>query len=282
MRRETFFDLEIASIAPGEEPPREAHWVRIEEPSPAEVEARIREGWFYKPVYVTYAIPAPPSLDAYIEGAFRTGTRNKPRRLLKRVPERYELEVDEGAARAAEFHGLYRRTVVAKPRGRDRLAEYETGFGPGWTGFYLRAAGGMVAGILVHEEGGHLSVGYGGFDPAHRSLDLEHFLIMKVIERAAERGAGIVSLGMDTNRYGHHLPLGLPAYKLRLGFVPLPFEGAGRELVKVQHFDVFDDGLFFYSYGARGLVGNLFTREEPDLRPFRHHVAPPVRTWPIP
>ena len=140
----------------------------------------------------------------------------------------------------------------------------------------------MIAGILVHQGLDQLSVGYGGFDPAHRQLDLEHYLIMQVLERARERGMPWVTLGMDTNRYGHHLPLGLPAYKLRLGFTPLPCEGAGRELVNVRRFDVFPKGLFFYSFGDRGLVGNYFARGTPDLRPLRHHNAPPIRVHPIP
>jgi hypothetical protein len=84
---------------------------------------------------------------------------------------------------------------------------------------------------------------------------------------------------MDTNRYGHHFALGLPAYKLRIGFTPLAWEPAGRELVKFQRTEPFEKGLFFYSYEGRGIVGNLFTREEPDLRPFRHHNAPEIRTY---
>ena len=135
----------------------------------------------------------------------------------------------------------------------------------------------MVAGVLVHALRHHLSVAYGAFDPAHRKLDLEHFLIMQVMRRCMERRVATLSLGMDTNRYGHHLPLGLAAYKLRIGFTPLPWEPAGRELARFQSFDVFEGGLFFYSFEGRGLAGNLFTRGEPDLRPYAHHNAPPVR-----
>ena len=121
-------------------------------------------------------------------------------------------------------------------------------------------------------------MGYGAFDPNHRDLDLEHFLIMKTMERAGERGLPWVTLGMDTNRYGHHLPLGLPAYKLRIGFSPMAWEPAGRELVQVNGFDVFEDGLFFYAYGGNGLEGHFFMRGEADLRPLQHHTAPPIRT----
>jgi hypothetical protein len=124
-------------------------------------------------------------------------------------------------------------------------------------------------------------VAYGAFDPEHRGLDLEHYLIMQVIERCVKRRVPALSLGMDTNRYGHHLAIGLPAYKLRIGFTPLPWEPAGRELLRIQNFDRFERGLFFYSYDGRGLVGNLFTREEPDLRPYRHHNAPDIRPFRI-
>jgi hypothetical protein len=276
---EDFFDLRIATVAPGEAPPAGAHWLRIQDPPPRLVPALEREGWFHKPLYVTYVLPVPASLEEYIRDSFRTGTRNKPRKLLRDVPRRYRLEVDPGAARIDVFRDLYRRTVVARPRGKDRLAEHEEGFGGEWTGLYLFDGAAMAAGILAHEPPGHLSVAYGAFEDA--PLDLEHFLLMKAMERAAERRCRRVSLGMDTNRYGHHLSIGLPAYKLRLGFFPAAWEPAGRESARIRSFDVFEEGLFFYGYEGRGLAGHLFTRGKPDLRAFRHHNAPPVRVHAI-
>ena len=277
MEFEDFFDLRIATLGPGEEPPPGAHLARIEEPSRGEVERRAGEGWFYKPRYVTYVIDLPDTLEAYIEGSFRSGTRNKPRKLLRDVPERYRLAVDEEGAQAAAFRDLYRRVIVGRPRGRDRVGEHEGGFGPGWIGFHLFDGASMVAGVMVHALRHHLSIAYGAFDPAHRKLDLEHFLIMQVMRRCMERRVATLSLGMDTNRYGHHLPLGLAAYKLRIGFTPLPWEPAGREVAAFQSFDVFEKGLFFYGFEGRGLAGHLFTRGEPDLRPYAHHNAPPLR-----
>jgi hypothetical protein len=281
MRREDFFDLTIATLGPGEAPPPEAHLARLLMPSPKEVAARIPEGWFYKPCYVTYVLRVRGSVEDYIEEAFHAGSRNKPRRLLREVPRRYTLTVAEDARGLAEFKELYRRTIVSRPRGRDRVGEHEDGFRDGWVGLYLHEGASLVAGVLVHELPDHLSVAYGAFDPAHRGLDLEHYLIMQAIERCSRLRVPVLSLGMDTNRYGHHLAIGLPAYKLRIGFTPLPWEPAGRELAKFQRFEVFEKGLFFYSYEGRGMVGNLFTREEPDLRPFGHHNAPPVRTFRI-
>lgn len=277
MRLEEFFDLRIATLDPGEEPPPGVHLSRIEGPSRREIERRSAEGWFYKPCYVTYVIDVPGSLDAYIERSFRSGARNKPRKLLRDVPGRYRLAEEEGGRGFPQFRDLYRRVIVGRPRGRDRVGEHEEGFGPGWLGYYLYDGPAMVAGVMVHALRRHLSIAYGAFDPAHRKLDLEHYLIMQVMRRCMELGVETLSLGMDTNRYGHHLPLGLAAYKLRIGFTPLPWEPSGRELLKVQSFDVFEDGLFFYSYEGRGLAGNLFTRGEADLRPYRHHNAPPVR-----
>src|SRR5215468_792734 len=46
MHREAFFDLSIATVAPGEDPPADAHVVRILEPSRAEIAPRAAEGWF--------------------------------------------------------------------------------------------------------------------------------------------------------------------------------------------------------------------------------------------
>ncbi len=282
MKLEDFFDLRIATVAWGEAAPPDADWVRVLDPARAVIRAGRAAGWNYKPCYVMYVLPTPVSVEAYIEGSFRSGTRNKPRKLLREVPKRYALSVEHGDSGLEAFKDLYRRTIVARPRGRDRVAEHEEGFDREWRGFYLREKDSLVAGILVHDSGDHLSVGYGAFDPAHRALDLEHYLIMQVIDLAARRRAAWVSLGMDTNRYGHHLPLGLPAYKLRIGFTPVPCEPAGRELLMLQGFDRFESGLFFYTYAARGLEGNLFTRGEPDLRPFAHHNAPPLRVHRIP
>jgi hypothetical protein len=282
---EEFFDLRIATLRPGEEEPPGVHWVRIEDPSPAEVRERAELGWYYKPCAVTWVLRVPPSLDAYIQGSFRAGTRNKPRKLLRDVPVRWRFEADDAGAGIDAFVDLYRRTIGSRQRGRDRIAEHHAdGFDRDWSGFYLWDGASMAAGILVHRRRDHLSVAYGAFEPAAReALDVEHFLIMKVIERSAERGYPWVSLGMDTNRYGHHLPLGLPAYKLRIGFAPLAWEPSGRELVRVARFDVFEDGLFFFAYGSGGgLEGHLFARGTPDLRGFRHHTAPPVAVHGLP
>ena len=277
MKLDEFFDLRIATLAPGEEPPADAHLSRVEEPSRREVERRVADGWFHKPSYVTYVIGIPRSLEEYIGDSFHAGARNKPRKLLREVPKRYRFSVEELEGDIGEFKALYRRTIVDRPRGRDRVSEHEEGFGPGWLGFYLRAGDSLVAGVLVHALRHHLSVAYGAFDPAHRKLDLEHFLIMQAMQRCMDLGVESLSLGMDTNRYGHHLPLGLAAYKLRIGFTPLPWDPAGREVMKIQSFDRFENGLFFYAFEGRGLVGHLFTRGEPDLRPYAHHNAPKVK-----
>jgi hypothetical protein len=281
MTREDFFDLRIATLDPGETAPEDAHVARVEDPSPREAAARIAAGWFYKPCYVTYVLRIPGSIEEHVETSFRSGTRNKPRRLLRDVPSRYRLEVDERGRRIEEFKALYRATIVAKARGRDRVGEHDEGFVHGWVGLHLFAGESLVAGVLVHQLRDHLSVAYGAFDPAHRDLDLEHYLILQAIGRCIERRVPALSLGMDTNRYGHHLAFGLPAYKLRIGFTPFPWEPAGREVASFRRFDVFEKGLFFYSYEGRGLVGNLFTRGDPDLRPFSHHTAPEIRTFRI-
>jgi len=281
MRLEDFFDLRIATLAPDEAPPPDAHLLRIENPDAAEIARRVAEGWFYKPCSVTYALETPPTLDAYIERAFRAGSRGKPRALLREVPRRYRLKIERGGDGGDAFYALYRRAIVARFRGKDRLGERAGGFGPDWRGFYLFDGETLAAGVLVHAMRRRLSVSYGAVDPARRELDLEHYLIMQVIARAAEEGFPLVSLGRDTNRYGHHLPLGLPAYKLRLGFTPSPYEPAGRELASVRNFDVFEKGLFFYAYRGDGLEGCLFTRSEADPRPYARPNAPPVRTFRI-
>lgn len=272
-RLEQFFDLTIATVVPGETPPAEAHWVRIAEPSGRLVEELGRQGWFHKPCTVTYVARVAPSAEAYIARAFRRGKRGRPRRLLREVPRRFREELDPEGRCFPQFEELYRRTIVAKPRGKDRLAEHREGFGPGCLGFYLHDGAQLAAGILAFEDGDGLSVGYGAFDPAHRAEELELYLLMRAMREAHRRGCRVMALGMDTNRYGHHLTLGLAPYKLGLGFIPLP--AAGTELVKIQRRDVFEEGLFFWGFdGGGGLAGHLFGPADP--RPFRRAGAPPV------
>ncbi|MBI2931368.1 MAG: GNAT family N-acetyltransferase [Planctomycetes bacterium] len=279
---EEFLDLRIATIVPDEAPPLDAHWVRIVDPDPQEATRRVAQGWFYKPNWVTYVIAVPRSLDEYIERTFRSRGRNKPRKLLREVPLRYRFSAEPAACSMGAFRELYRRTVVARPRGRDRLGE-QGSLGPGWWGFSLYDGAAMVAGVLVQESPGHLSVGYGAFDPERRrEMDLEHFLLMQVLQRSIELGHMALSLGVDTNRYGHHLSLRLPAYKLRLGFTPMAYEPGGRELARIQSFEPFEDGLFFYAYEGRKLVGHFFGRGEPDVRPYVHHNGPLIRVHVIP
>lgn len=280
---EAFFDLRIATVRPGEDPPPEAHLARIENPAPDVVRAYVKSGWFYKPCWVTYAIAVPESLEAYIGSAFRSVARNKPRKLLREVPRRYHLAVDERGTHVPELRRLYARTVVARPRGKDRLGELREDFSRGWLGCYLFDGLDLVAGILAQDSGDHLSIGYGAFDPEHRrALDLEHYLIMQVLQRSIDRRDRFMSLGMDTNRYGHHLSPRLPAYKLRIGFTPAAYEPGGRELLTIRSFAPFEDGLLFYSYVRRGLVLNYFARGVPDLRPYQHHTAPPILVHSIP
>jgi hypothetical protein len=281
MRLEDFFDLRIATLAPGEAPPPDAHLLRIEDPDERDVPRWEEQGWFHKPCSVTYALETPPTLEAYIERAFKAGARGKPRALLREVPRRYRLEIRDGADGVEEFSALYRRAIVSRSRGKDRLGERAGGFGPDWRGFYLFEGTRLAAGVLVRALRRRLSVSYGAVDADHRELDLEHFLIMQAIARAAAEGFPFVSLGRDTNRYGHHLPLGLPAYKLRLGFTPSAYAPAGRELLRVRRFDVFEKGLFFYSYRGGALEGNLFARGEADPRPYERPSAPRVRTFRI-
>jgi hypothetical protein len=276
MRIEEFFDLRIATVERGEVAPAGAHLVRIENPSRAAAARLEKAGWFYKPSFVSYVLQVPVSLDRYIESAFASPARSKPRRLLRDVPGRYRLRAERDGRSLDQFVELYRRTIVSRARGRDRLAEHGELRRDRWLGLYLFDGARMVAGILAHGMGGHLSVAYGAFDPEHRRFDLEHFLLMQALQASIDRGCEWMSLGMDTNRYGHHLSLRLPPYKLRIGFTPVAYEPAGREAIRIASLEPFEEGLFFYGYRGEGLVGHYISRSDPDLRPFRHRTSPPI------
>ena len=96
------------------------------------------------------------------------------------------------------------------------------------------------------------------------------------MKRSAELGYEKMSLGVDTNRYGHHLSLGLPAYKWRVGFRAEAYRPGGREFIKPLRFEPFADGMFFYAFAEDGLAGHLFTRRPAEARGWRHGCAPPI------
>ena len=80
---------------------------------------------------------------------------------IKRLIALFDSVQDEASAQAAApkiaqdgralgegmkaFVDLYRRTIVAKPRGRDRVSEHAEGFGEGWSGFHLYDGAALVA-----------------------------------------------------------------------------------------------------------------------------------------
>ncbi len=279
---ERIFDLTIATVSPGEPAPPEAHLVRMDNPPLPVVESCTREGWYYKSRYVMYVLPVPQSLELYLEAFFRSGSRWHVKRLLREVPKRYRLHVDEEARWEPQFRALYQRTIVGKPRGIDRLGEHEHDFTEDFVGYYLFDGEEMVAGVLAHRMLRHLSVAYGAFDPEHRRhLDLEHFLIIQVLERSIAERNRYLSLGIDTNRYGHHLSLGIAPYKMRLGFTPCPYESGGWELMRIQSWEPFASGLFFYSWEDGRLVGNLFHRDRESARRFAYRTAPPIVWRPV-
>jgi hypothetical protein len=274
VRIEEFLDLRIATVEAGEPAPDDVDIARVLDPGPEEV-ARRGAGWFHKPRHVTWRVDAPPTLDAHL-ARFGRDARRKIRRVLRETPRRFRFEVDRDGRRAAEFAELYRRVVAGRPRGIDRLAASRPG--GAWIGFHLFDGGALVAGLLARRFRGHLSAAFGAFSPELRRHELEHFLILQALRAAIELGKPAMSLGRDTNLYGHHLSLRLPAYKLRIGFRPAPDEAGGRELLRIARMDRFERGAFFYSFdeGGGGLRGELFGAGL-DPRPFERPDAPPVR-----
>lgn len=252
---EEFFDLRIAT-----DESEDADLVRRLDSGPA-------PGWFYKPVWVTYALRVPRSMDEHL-ASFPSKHRRNLRRLLRGMPYRLGTDLDLDG-----FRELYRRTILNRPRGKDRLAEVEDW--DGWEGLHLYDDDRMVAGILLRED----SIGFGAFE--RTGYDLEHYLILRVLARSIEDRREYLTLGIDTNRYGHHLSLGIASYKLRIGFTPLPYEPGGREILKIRSFERFEKGLFFYAYGPRGLQGHLFTREPDAVLAFLHRTSPPIQVHAI-
>ena len=266
---EQLFDLTIATVAADETPPPGAHLLRIPFPD-APLDP---EGWFEIPTRVTYVAPVNPPRNADKD--------RRARALRRKVDARYRFVEDASGDRFEEFRGLYLRTVAGLPRGIDRLGPVARLEGK-WSGLYLLDGDAIAGGILLQRVGRHLSVSYGAFDPLHaRKVDLEHDLILRARERSAALGFKELSLGVDTNRYGHHLSLGLPPYKWRIGFRAEAYRPAGREWIKPLRFEPFEEGLFFYAFGEKGLVGHLFAPRSSGAKAWRHSQAPPIVIHPV-
>jgi hypothetical protein len=275
---DTFLNLRTATLQHDETPPPEADWAVIPDPPADLVEVRKAEGWFHVPKAVTYRRRTPSSIDEYL-AAFRSHARRNIRTLMRKIHDRYELRRIQGVPHP-DFGPLYSRMIAALPLGVDRVAERGVLADRRWIGLYLFEGSTLAAGVLCRRFRHHLSVAYGAFDPDRRGLDLEHGLIIETMNLAVEIGKPEVSLGQDTNRYGHHLSLKLPAYKLRIGFAPRANERIQRLLIKPLRFDRFPDGLFFYGFGDDDLIGHLF-QSEPDPTPFQHPTAPRIESHPI-
>ncbi len=267
---ESFLDLCIATVEPGEAPPPGAHLLRsVIPPAPG-------ERWHHAPAQVTYRVPVRPTIDAHLEAAFDGAGRREARRLLRRVPERFRYELDPRVEGFERFRELYRRSLLSRPRGIDRMGE-RGGLEGRWAGLWLLDGEHLAAGVLLQRVGRHYSVSYGAFDRERSAgLDLEHYLILKALEISAAAGFRELSLGVDTNRYGHHLAIGLPAYKWRLGFRAEPYPPGGEHWIRPVSLDPFKGGFFFYAFGPEGLEGRLYPKPGLDPRPWRHAAAPPM------
>jgi hypothetical protein len=138
-----------------------------------------------------------------------------------------ELSQPVDAALLKEWADLYTAQVLRMPRGRNLAAAYRKSvLAPGSQHGLLvwRKDEKLACGCVVefNAERSALVVRFSAVAADYRDWELPRAMYVTLADMAAERGMRWITLGSDVNFYGAMVSPGLCAYKLRLGFLPVP------------------------------------------------------------
>ncbi len=99
---------------------------------------------------------------------------------------------------------------------------------------------------MAYDLGDRYSIGFCATTPELRACigSAQLLMILKLVEISVAEGRARIGYGTDTNLYGHHLSMGLLAYKLSLGFTPMP--KGGLELTKFVRWTSLPEPIAFY------------------------------------
>ncbi|WP_405392039.1 hypothetical protein OG596_31950 [Streptomyces sp. NBC_01102] len=154
--------------------------------------------------------------------------RRRSRTALSRL-DRMTMEISEpiDESRYDEWAELYSAQVKGMRLGHDFAARYRSGTLAPDSPFLLvtwREDGELAGGVVVRfdPELSALVTRFSAVAPGRRGAEIPRGMYLALADLAASRGMRWLSLGNDINLYGTVTHPGLCAFKLRLGFRPVP------------------------------------------------------------
>jgi hypothetical protein len=239
------------------------HGVAIREPTDWEIE-RLPD-FHLAPEWIRWVMPAPQTVDAWIDGIGNSDAKNQLRRKLRAshgiraevaplnlhdyrrwrerlyVPEILSRPGAIPAWQEMEQFALNNSVPTTEP-----LAERHV---PGFIRvFYFDAADDLVGGVLLFADDAErtIRVRAAAFEARSRaSHELAIRSMALLVEEARARAFATLSYGDDINLYGVDVGVGLERFKASVGMNPVPSSG-----VPFQLFKVFGDSLRQLRAGA--------------------------------
>jgi len=212
--------------------PRPPHVVRVRSTAP-DWQACGDLGLVVRPAWVHWVLAAGDGADGMLAGQTRQ-QRSRTRRAARTLAD-LAVEVHEpvGAAVFAEWSELYATQVHRMKFGRNLAAIFRKDLLAPDSGVLLlgwRRAGRLVCGCVaeVDPERSALVTRFSAVSPEERAAELPRGMYAALADLAAARGLRWVTAGNDVNFYGAMLRPGLCAFKLRLGFCPVPGDLFGK------------------------------------------------------
>jgi hypothetical protein len=239
--------IEVTEVGdPGELPvvgagPRPPHVVRVRSTASDGQDWQGWQNWqdcgdlglVVRPAWVHWVLPAGDGADGMLAGQTRQ-QRSRTRRAARTLADLAgEVHEPVGAAVFAEWSRLYAAQVHGMKYGRNLAAIFRKDLLAPDSGALLlgwRHAGRLVCGCVaeVDAERSALVMRFSAVAPEARAGELPRGMYAALADLAAERGLRWVTAGNDVNFYGAMLRPGLCAFKLRLGFRPVPGDLFGK------------------------------------------------------
>lgn len=270
MKIEHLLDLNILNISEDEVDkaiPKDIDVVNIVDSK------KVHKGFFHRPLKIRYVMEVPKDKDSYLASI----KRNKRKRILRAFRDCKEQDIEiikEEVLTEESFKDwfeLYKESLGKKKRGIVRINENWVAEKKGLAvGIFARKDKELIGGILLKKipDKNRMSICYSTIKKEFTKYSVNEYLNFEALMLSSRLGFKTINRGKDTNLYGHHLSPGLFLFKKEFGFGVEPVKMRGDVLTKIVNYDKFEDKIFFFSYGKKGLIGNLILKKEVDSSEF--------------
>ncbi|MEV0217119.1 hypothetical protein [Micromonospora sp. NPDC050695] len=239
---------------------KDLHVVNVA-PPPASGSEWLTEGFRFRPTNVVWLADPKGSEEEYVGGlghkaryAVRKGLRD-----LRASAMTLEHVEKITHALAEEWLPLYRASLTGMAFAAPIVNSPEevVGIGPDVEMLVIRDPdGNMCAGMVTlndHRRGVYTAGLYGERNGLRGSHSLSRVLHLALMNVTRAHGLPLASAGWEPNLYGHIAKAGLAAYKLSMGFRPVPrvalrTDGSEDVLTRVVHDDGLTPPLVFFAY----------------------------------